>query len=56
VISAYDVTGRRMVRLLPDGSPQKAIINTKEWPSGMYVISVQRANGDIKTARISIAK
>ena len=56
VIAVYDMSGRRMVRIVPDGSRQKATINTKEWASGMYVISVQRANGDMTTAKITIVK
>lgn len=56
VISAYDVTGRRMVRIVPDENRQKATINTTEWSSGIYVISVQRSNGDITTTKVTVVK
>ena len=56
MVTAYDVTGRRMVRLVPDAGRQKAMINTSGWASGVYLITVQRASGDISTAKVVIDK
>jgi hypothetical protein len=56
VISAYDMTGRRMVRYVPEPGRQKATLNSSGWSSGMYIITVQRSNGALTTTKVTIAR
>jgi hypothetical protein len=56
VISAYDMTGRRMVRYVPESGRQKATLNSSGWSSGMYIITVKRSNGALTTTKVTIAR
>jgi hypothetical protein len=56
VISAYDMTGRRMVRYVPEPGRQKATLNSSGWSSGIYIVTVQRIYVSLTTTKVTIAR
>ena len=53
-VTVYDITGRTVVRVIPQPGQQKLTVNTSAWTNGIYLVRVSSHDGSSSTAKLVV--